>query len=217
MPVKVGLHYIEVWKDSMEKQVVRYESEETPKGQIVFYGPSNFTRWGPKYGMRPLRESVLGASGAPCCVNRGFGSSCSEHQLYYYPRMIRPIEPRVLVYSSNGNGLSFGYTAEEIWELAQRVIAYTAIDFPDTHIYLCGTVSSRDETPERAELWKRYDEWQKEYAATHENCFFIDTRAEDALRRKDIFVEDGVHYNQEGYDLYAAFFRKALADELKHF
>lgn len=215
MPVKVGLHYIEIWKDSMEKKVREYESEETPKDQIIFYGPSYFTRWSEQYGMKPLRECILGASGAPCCVNRGFGSSCSEHQLYYYPRMVRPYEPRVLVYSSNGNGLSFGYTVEEIWELAQRVIAYTAVDFPETRIYLCGTNRSRDEAPERTALWERYDEWQREYAATHANCFFIDTRAEESLRRKDIYVADGVHYNREGYDLYAEFFRKALAEELK--
>lgn len=217
MPVKVGLHYIEIWKDSMEKKVREYEKEETPKDQIIFYGPSYFTRWSEQYGMKPLRESILGASGAPCCVNRGFGSSCSEHQLYYYPRMVRPYEPRVLVYSSNGNGLSFGYTPEEIWELAQRVIAYTAVDFPETRIYLCGTNRSRDEAPERTALWARYDEWQREYAATHENCFFIDTRAEESLQRKDIYVADGVHYNQTGYDLYAEFFRKALAEELARY
>ena len=217
MPVKVGLHYIDIWKDSMENQVRKYEAEETPKDQIVFYGPSYFTRWGTKYGMKPLRECILGASGAPCCVNRGFGSSCSEHQLYYYPRMIRPIEPRVLVYSSHGNGRSFGYTPEEIWELAQRVIAYTAIDFPETRIYLSGTQVSLKETPEDAAIWERYDEWQREYAATHENCFFIDVRSDESLRRDDIFVPDGVHFNQAGYDLYAEFFKKALADELRNY
>lgn len=214
MPVKVGLKHIELWNSSMEKAVCDYEAEETPKDQIVFYGPSYFTRWSERFGMTPLREAVVGASGAPCCVNRGFGSSCSEHQLYYYPRMVKPIEPRVLVYSSYGNGSSFGYTPEEIWELAQRVIVYTMTDFPRTRIYLCGTNPSRDETEEARKRAELYDGWQREFAKAHENCFFIDTRACAALCRKDIFVKDGVHYNEEGYGLYAEFFKEALADEL---
>ena len=111
MPVKVGLKHIEIWNSNLEKEICRYEEEPIVKGQIVFYGPSNFTRWSAKWGMTPLREAVVGKSGAPCCVNRGFGSSCPEHQLYYYHRMIKPLEPRVLVYFAGfGNGKAFGYT-----------------------------------------------------------------------------------------------------------
>lgn len=217
MSVKVGLHYIDIWKESMEDEVRAYEAAPAPKDQIVFYGPSYFTRWSTRFGMVPLRQALTAPSGAECAVNRGFGSSCSEHQLYYYPRLIRPLEPRVLVYSSFANGLSFGYTIEELWELAQRVIAWAQTDFPGIRIYLCGTNVSRDETEEKRALALEYDRWQKEFAASHENCFFIDTRACQALHRKDIFVEDGVHYNQEGYRLYEDFFRQALKDELAQY
>ena len=146
MSVKVGLKNIAIWNnESMEDAVREYEKENAEKGQIVFYGPSNFTRWSKAYGMKPMREVLLGASGAPCVVNRGFGSSCAEHQLYYYPRMIRPLAPKVLVYTFYGNGRAFGYSTEENWELAQRVIAYAKTDFPDIHIYLCGLNPRRDD------------------------------------------------------------------------
>ena len=118
MSVKVGLHYIDIWQESMEDQVRAYEKEPLHKGQIVFYGPSYFTRWSKRFGMIPMRDSLPGKSGAPCVVNRGFGSSCAEHQLYYYPRMVRPLEPKVLVYSSYGNGSSFGDTDEARWKIA---------------------------------------------------------------------------------------------------
>ena len=95
MPVKVGLNHIEIWDEYMEPAIAAYEQEPQHQGQIVFYGPSYFTRWSTKYGMKPLRECLLGASGAPCAVNRGFGSSCAEQQLYYYPRAIRPLNPKV--------------------------------------------------------------------------------------------------------------------------
>ena len=123
MSVKIGLKYIDIWNDSMEQAVCEYEKEEIKTGGIVFYGPSNFTRWGEKYGHRPLKDDLLGSSGAQCCINRGFGSSCPEHQLYYYHRMIRPLAPKVLVYSPFGNSRAFGYTTEATFELAQRVVA----------------------------------------------------------------------------------------------
>ena len=219
MPVKVGLRYIEIWKDSMEKAVLRYEEEPIVTDQIVFYGPSNFTRWSPRFGMRPLREDLLGASGAQCVVNRGFGSSCPEHQLYYYDRLVRPLKPRVLVYSPGfGNGKAFGYTLEESWELAQRVLCYAKTDFPDLRIYLMGAFHIvKDKSENRRADCAAWNALLKEYADTHEDCTFVSPLDYEPLLRDDIFVEDGVHYSQAGYDLYGDYFRTVLKDELDRY
>ena len=217
MPVKIGLKYIDIWKDSMEDAVLAYEREPLQKGQIVFYGPSCFTRWSEKYGMKPLRQCLFGASGEPCAVNRGFGSSCAEHQLYYYPRMIRPLEPKVLVYTSHGNGASFGYSDEESWELAQRVIAWAQTDFPGIHIYLVGAHPFRDDSPEKRACKQVYNETLRAFAEAREDIFFLDLYEHPEFLRKDIFIDDGVHYNQDGYDLYAAFYQEALKEEFAKF
>ena len=95
-PIKVGLKRIEVWHDDFEAEIRAYEDEHADKGQIVFYGPSNFTRWSARYGNIPLREALPGKSGRPCALNRGFGSSCPEHHLYFYSRLIRAAEPAAL-------------------------------------------------------------------------------------------------------------------------
>ena len=217
MPVKVGLKYIEIWKESMEDRICEYEKEVVDPGQIVFYGPSNFTRWSARHGMIPMREQLLGASGKQCVVNRGFGSSCSEHQLYYYPRMIRPLAPKVLVYSPCGNYSAFGYSEEEAWEIAQRVIVWAKTDFPDIRIYLCGGKKGLKTTPERLEKIKLFNSWLEQYAAENENVFYLDSMNYEPLQRTDIFVADGVHYNQDGYNLYADYFREMLKDELAQF
>ena len=217
MPVKVGLNHIEIWDEYMEPAIAAYEQEPQHQGQIVFYGPSYFTRWSAKYGMKPMRECLLGASGEPCAVNRGFGSSCAEQQLYYYPRAIRPLNPKVLVYTSQANGPSFGYSDEESWELAQRVIAWAKHDFPGIRIYLVGAHPSRDQTPENVENKRKYNRMVKEFAEKTEDCFFLDVLEREELWQKDIYVEDGVHFNQAGYDLYEAFYREMLKEELEKF
>ena len=218
MAVKVGLKYIDIWGESMEDAIVRFEKEQVDEGQIVFYGPSNFTRWSSKYGIVPLRDAIKGVSGKPCIVNRGFGSSCAEHQLYYYPRAIRPIKPSVLVYSCNGNGSSFGYSLEESWELGQRVVSYAMTDFPGIHIYLC-SVGPRLEDYNFTQLENnnRFNQALKSFCETNPNCHYIDIMKYEGMHRKDIFVEDGVHFNQAGYDEYTKVFTAELAEELKRF
>lgn len=217
MPVRVGLKFIDKWGSDLENEVLQYEKEDAEKGQIVFYGPSNFTRWSEKFGHKPLRDVLLGKSGKPCAINRGFGSSCAEHQLYYYPRLIRPLAPKVLVYSCFGNARAFGYTSEEAWELAQRVIAYTLTDFPDVRIYLCSSFYHKNDSEELLEFSRKNNELMKEFVKNNPNVYYLDIFNHKPLQRKDIFVEDGIHYNQEGYDLYAEFFKEALKDELARF
>lgn len=217
MPVKVGLHYIDLWQESMEDEVLAYEREELHKGQIVFYGPSYFTRWSKRFGMIPMRESLPGKSGAPCVVNRGFGSSCAEHQLYYYTRLIRPLEPKVLVYTSHANGPSFGYSNEESWELAQRVIAWAKTDFPGIKIYIVGAHNSKNQTAEDVAKKRVYNAMVKAFAEQTPDVTFLDVLEYAPLQRKDIYVEDGVHFNQEGYNLYGDYYKEALKEELDRF
>jgi len=209
--------------DMFKKYQVAFDAENAPQGQIVFYGPSYFTRWGKdlttpaRWDHTPLRDVLLGKSGAPCCINRGFGGSCPEHQLYHYHDMIRPLAPRVLVYGSWGNGPYFGYDDAESLLLAGRVIAYARTDFPDMPIYLMGapfTVAEAD-VPMASRV--AYSDRIREIAEKTPNCHFFDPLQHKPLWDPTLFVEDGIHYNQKGYDVFADYFREILKDELAKF
>ena len=219
MPVYIkDLKFIDKWGESLENQVIAYEKEPIRKGEIVFYGPSNFTRWKTaKYGNPTLREEIVGESGAPCCINRGFGSSCSEHQLYYYHRMVKPLEPKVLVYSCHGNHEIFGYSLEECWELGQRVIAYAMNDFPDMHVYISSANRRVGMSEEEIAARREFNSWLKKYAEETPNCFYADAFEHEPLIGDELFIADGVHFNPEGYRRYGDFWREVLKDELKNF
>ena len=199
---------------SFEDEVRAYEAEDNEKGQIVFYGPSNFTRWKKEtYGNTPLREALPGKSGKLCCINRGFGSSCAEHQLYYYDRMVRPLAPSVLVYAPGlGNSSRYGYTAAETWELAQRVIHYAKTDFPELKIYILGLPSRYN-----SEAAKEFNNWMRGFCQFFPDCRFIDLAKHKDLADPAIYCEDNVHFNNEGYIRYAEMFKQELADELAKF
>ena len=213
----------------LEKEVLKYDASETPEGMIMFYGDSSFTRWGEKWGHRPLAEDIRMKNGSPAAVNRGFGTSTAEEQLYYYPRMIRPYNPRALVLQTFGNDTDLGYSPSEILFLQSRLMQYARHDNPGIKFYICDVrplVEHKDDKYTFYHLKKEYNELLKEYCDKHEDCtyvchtespLFYDDPADVGTYNKirtDIFVEDKVHYNQKGYDLYKKFFLEILDDIL---
>ena len=211
-----------------ESGAQRIEAKPVHKNRIVFYGHSAFTRWTDRWGHREMEDDLIGRDGNTTVLNHGFGTSCAEELLYYYPRLVRPYEPRALVLAAFGNDIGFGYTPEETMMLLSRVIEWAQVDFPGIKIYLCGvgvglkTVGMPRWDAARA----RFDQLAKDFCEGRENCTFVDAvqsplfyeKAEDVgdptKVRKDIFVRDMTHFNQLGYDLYRDFFKEVLKDIL---
>jgi len=208
----------------LEQSVVAYEQVPTQTGGIVFYGSSGFTRWGSpisSYGHRPLEEDI------PGCINRGFGGSTAEELLYYYPRLILPLKPRALVVSIVHNDRGMGYTPDEVVTNLAKLFAYARTDFPGIRLYACDCRPTlKFVTEDRLSYMQEFNRILKEYCDVHEDTTFVDhihhpiwfddpKDAGDYKKvRRDIFVEDDVHFNQLGYDLYARFMKEVLQDIL---
>ena len=77
--------------------------------------------------------------------------------------------------------------------------------------------NKKDLNKSNKDVYREYDAWLREFAATTANCTYLDVTANVPLARKDIYIEDNVHFNPEGYRLYADFFREALKDELARY
>lgn len=213
----------------LEQYIVDYEAKEAPTEKIVFYGDSSFTRWSESYHMRAMEDEIRMKDGTQAVVNRGFGTSTAEEQLYYYPRMIRPLKPRALVVQTYGNDCDANYTPEEIIALQSRLFVYARTDFPGIKIYACNVRPLLRPIKEK-DLWfenlSQYNRLLEEYCDKHNDVTLIDHRRCGALfaelehrgdytkLREDIFVSDEVHYNQKGYDIYREFFLEELKELL---
>lgn len=213
----------------LEQYIVDYEAKEAPTGKIVFYGDSSFTRWSESHHMRAMEDEIRMKDGTQAVVNRGFGTSTAEEQLYYYPRMIRPLKPRALVVQTYGNDCDSNYTPEEILALQSRLFAYARTDFPGIKIYVCNVRPLLGPMKEK-DLWfenlSQYNRLLEEYCDKHSDVTLIDHRRCSALfadlehsgdytkLQEDIFVSDEVHYNQKGYDIYREFFLEELKELL---
>ena len=219
---------------SLEKSIIAYEQEPIEKGKILFYGHSLFTRWGsPKWGYRRMDEDIRMKDGSLAVVNHGFGTSTSEEMLYYYDRMVRPWEPRALVVASFGNDGMYGYSPEETMNAISRMLHWARTDFPGIKLFLLEPhPTPKGKHSDLPDKWnngkhkrEKYIEMLHIYAQTHEDTKVIELWNQPELFetpedvgdfhkvRDDIFVEDKVHPNQAGYDIFGKILRQAL-DEL---
>ena len=193
---------------------------------IMFYGASNFTRWSEKWGHRPLEEDIRRKDGSRAAVNHGFGTSTSEELLYYYSRLVRPWKPRALVLSCFGNGIAAGYSAGEVMACNARVLDWARHDFPGIRLYLCNCHPNTT-APNALRVAARveYNELVRDYCLRHDDTTLVDATTFPALweeghmgqydhPRPELYVEDHVHFNQAGYDVYRDFFLQALDDIL---
>lgn len=214
-----------------KKYVLEYEKEEIQKGLIMFYGDSFFTRWSSQWGglQRSLEEDIRMKDGSRAIINHGFGTSTAEEQLYFYHRLVKPWEPRALVLHAHGNDAGFNYSPEEILFLQSRLIEYARYDMPGIRFYLCDVAPKKLTINDKGFYHyhsQQYNQLLEEYCARHDDCTYVchtssalfynepsDVGSYDTIRT-DIFVEDQIHFNQKGYELYKEFFLQVLDDIL---
>ena len=215
-----------------EDRVLAYESVPVETGKILFYGHSLFTRCSfiTKAGVDnpKLVDEVRMKDGSQAIVNHGFGTSSADDLLYYYPRLVRPYKPRVLVLATGGNDIGFGYSAKEIMEIQARVIDWAQADFPGIKIYCFGpspSIKYKGAATYATRLRAEYDQILEDYCARKENVtyvslvkqpFFYETPEDVGNRdkvRDDLFVPDG-HMGPEGYALFMDFLRELLDEYL---
>lgn len=193
-----------------ESAVCALEAARSAKGGVLFLGSSTFARF-------PAELAARAAAPMPVTLC-GFGGSTAEEAFYYYPRLVAPAAPEILVWYEGDNDPHFGYTASDAFRLSRRVWERARADFPGLRLVLVGAKDTPGETEANRER-RAYNRRLKEYAAPRSFAVYADLPAalsspEGALRKK-YFCADGIHLSSEGYELLADLLRTAIL-ELNH-
>lgn len=178
-----------------------------------------------------MAEDLRLKDGSLGCINHGFGGSTSEDLLFYYPRLVRPYEPRALVIATGGNDTLHAIDLDQTLCNLFRLCHWAHTDFPGIPIYILeptpGINMKKNKLPDRSHFGfhrKNYFcQAIKLYAQTHENIhvitmwdkpqFFTEGNVGNFREvRDELYVEDG-HMNQDGYDIFAQIMRQEL-DEI---
>ena len=145
-------------------------------------------------------------------INAGFGGSCYSDLWTLRDTLLFAFDPDVVVIYEGDNDLSDGLPQSEILSSAKTLFADLAQRLPDTKVVVLAPKPSlaRHQLAEECRLLS--DALGQE-ARRHEFAFvdFWDAmHLADGTLDAGLFVGDGLHLNQRGYDAWVATLRREL-------
>lgn len=192
------------WADDIAAFERADRANPARKGGIVFVGSSSIRLW------TTLAEDF---SGLPV-LNRGFGGSQLPEVIAYVDRIVVPYEPRQVVVYCGANDIANGRTPAQVTADFQKLVSLIHAKLPQTEVAFISIATN----PAR---WSQVDRVRAAnraiaaWAETQPGVEFIDVFSEmlgpDGRPRPDIFVEDRLHMNRKGYELW----RRIIAPRLR--
>lgn len=184
-----------------EKNIADFEKADKKsmpvKGSLLFVGSSTIVRW------KTLAEDYAGLP----VMNRGFGGNQIKDSTFYAERMIFPYAPKAIFLRAGGNDINAGWPAEDVFNDFKIFVEKMRERLPSIPIYYIGlspTIKRLKQVDEGNKLNDLISAWAKEQGG----ITYIDTRTltldKEGKVRPELFVEDMLHFNPEGYKLLAA-------------
>ncbi len=190
------------WESDISKIEARY-GEDIPEGKVIFYGSSSIVKW------KTLAEDMSELE----VLNHGFGGSKTSDCLYYSDRLIIAFKPEAVVYYAGTNDIGKGRAVEDAYTDTIDFIAYVHHELPGTQIYYI----SQTQQPDRTSKWSQMQELNekvRDYSMGDRRVTYIDTtkvlNREDGSCRTELFLDDGLHFNSQGYEEWASIIRSVL-------
>jgi lysophospholipase L1-like esterase len=209
MLLLAGGAYTQTTENRFEKNVQAYEAADKatppPKGAILLIGDSQFYRW--KTLHDDLPEYTI--------INRGIDSFQFSDILNFFDRLVTPYKPRMIVLHVGGNDVHNGKTAERTLADFKAFVEKARAVQPDIPIAFSSITPGPGRWDE-ADRRKQTNRLIKDYIATQKNLHFIDLWDEmltpDGKPREELWVEDRIHPNHDGYLVRVKIMRPLLGE-----
>lgn len=192
------------WVDDMQRFATQDAAAPSPQHPIVFTGSSSVRLW------QTLNEDFPGKP----VLNRGFGGSQLRDVVHYADQLAIHYRPRMIVVYAGDNDINAGRTPQQVLSDFRALVARIRRDLPKVPIVYLSIKPS----PSRAsqlDAQREANTLVRTEAAKWPRVEFVDvfTPMLDAegQPRAELFVEDRLHMNAEGYALW----RKIVAPYLK--
>lgn len=182
------------WENDMQRFAAEDAQSPPPRGGVVFTGSSSIRLWD------TLAQDFPGVP----VINRGFGGSELRDSTWYADRTIVPYAPRQILIYAGDNDLNSGRSPQQLRADFIAFVERVRRDLPKAKIAYISTKPS----PSRAQLLPAQREANAlvQAEATRLGVDYIDifTPMLDAGGQPNeaLFVEDRLHMNAAGYDIW---------------
>jgi lysophospholipase L1-like esterase len=171
------------------------QAQPPPAGAVLFIGSSSIRMW------TSLATDFPGVR----TINRGFGGSEVDDATFFADRIVAPYHPRAIVMYAGDNDLQDGDSPAHVRDdFAAFVRKARSLDpaVPIAFIAIKPSVARAVLLPKIREA----NALVKAYAATQKDVAYLDVftpmLGKDGRPQPSWFIEDGLHMNRSGYELW---------------
>ena len=180
-----------------DPEILRFDTLDKENGLtkngILFTGSSSIRLW------NTMQEDM----GDLPVLNRGFGGSTIPDVLHFMGRYLFQHKPQIIVFYCGENDIAAGATPQTVFESFKTFVKIIETKLPRTKmVYI-----SMKPSVARWELWEKYKEGErliKPFVESKSHIEYMDSSIsmldENGEIIKDIFIEDGLHMNEVGYE-----------------
>jgi lysophospholipase L1-like esterase len=207
--VKKEALYLYQWskKDTFIDEInefKRLDKENFPeKGRILFTGSSSIRFWNSlEKDMKPLKV-----------LNRGFGGAHISHVIHHFDDIVKPYSPKAIVFFCGTNDLTALKTPEETLNDFKKFLNLVKNEFGTIKVYMIGIKPSVDRLylDEEERVFNNSISFLAKEDPYLEYINVWDLMLnEDGTRMPDLYVEDGLHMNTKGYEIWTQLVRESL-------
>lgn len=199
------------WEEKILLLEERDRSEQDPEEPILFVGSSSIRRW----------DTIAEDMTPWPVIQRGFGGARTSDVAVYAERLLHPHEYRALVLfvANDVRGAENDHTPFEVEALFRHIRKVSRLHRPDAPVFLIEVTPTRSRWPHWSRI-RQVNARLRELALTSADTWFIATAEHyldrDKEPRDELFVEDRLHLNRVGYELWGTLIRQRLAEVLGH-
>ncbi|WP_025227536.1 SGNH/GDSL hydrolase family protein [Fimbriimonas ginsengisoli] len=195
-----------------ENEIAKFEVDDLKnppmKGGIVFVGSSSIRKW------TSLQKDFPDWN----VINRGFGGSAISDSVRYAHRIVTPYEPRMIVFFAGTNDLASGKSPETVFADYKAFVATIRTKLPRTPIAYI-SISPAPSRWGNVENVKKTNRLIQEFSTKKRHLIFIDIFPlmldSQGQPRPELFVEDRLHMNPDGYAIWTKAVTPVIASTLK--
>ncbi len=200
---------VKAWENEIEKFEQLDITKSYPSDAILFAGSSSIRMW-----------STIGKDMLPYnVIQRGYGGAKLSDFAVYADRIIypHPCQAIVIFIANDISGNDNDKSPLEVSQLFKKTLYIIRRKFTDTPVFWISITP----TPSRWHVWPEVKEANgmiKEICESHRNTYYIDTEKyftnASGLPRGELFIEDKLHLNGEGYRIWSGIIRNELNNVL---
>ena len=193
----------ERWTEAIQKLEAEDAAQPPVPGGVLFVGSSSIRLW-------DLEKYFPGLP----VVNRGFGGSEICDSVYYFDTLVAKHQPKTVVFYAGDNDVAGGKKAAQVLRDFRAFDAKLEEELPSTRLIYISIKPSIARWELAAEMRRANCLICSQCRADPNRLTYLDIWCpmldEQCQPRKELFAGDGLHLNDEGYQLWSGLVKRQL-------